>query len=160
MNFEGINLNDIVTEAVAMLQPHANSNRIIIRTSLSRSVPKVVADLRSIRQVVLNLVTNAIKFSPSNSQVIVSTVYESSGEVALRIRDTGTGMSENEIEEAMKPYNQLNNVAEKSNEGTGLGLPLTKALIEANRAYFDLESEPGKGTIAHVQFPIQRVLAD
>jgi len=137
-----------------------NSNRIIIRTSLSRAVPKVVADSRSIRQIILNLVSNAIKFSPTNSQVIVSTVYESNGEVALRIRDTGTGMSEAEIEEALKPFQQVHGSTDERNEGTGLGLPLTKALVEANRALFDLESEPGQGTIAHVQFPTQRVLAD
>ena len=160
LEFEAVDLNELVSETVALLQPQANGNRIIIRTSLSRAVPKVVADSKSIRQIILNLVSNAIKFSPTNSQVIVSTVYESNGEVALRIRDTGHGMSETEIEDALKPFHQVHNISEERNEGTGLGLPLTKALVEANRALFDLESEPGQGTIAHVQFPTQRVLAD
>ncbi len=160
LEFEAVDLNELVSETVALLQPQANGNRIIIRTSLSRAVPKVVADSRSIRQIILNLVSNAIKFSPTNSQVIVSTVYESNGEVALRIRDTGEGMNEKEIEDALKPFHQVHGVSEQRNEGTGLGLPLTKALVEANRALFDLESEPGQGTIAHVQFPTQRVLAD
>ena len=160
LTFDAVDLNTVVSEAVSMLQAQANENRIIVRTSLSRAVPKVVADERSVRQVVLNLVTNAIKFSSSNSQVIVSTVYESNGEVALRIRDAGPGMSEAEIEEAMKPYHQLSRIKSENTRGTGLGLPLTKALVEANRAYFDLESEPGAGTIVHVQFPVQRVLAD
>lgn len=160
LSFEAVELNQIVAETVALLQPQANSNRIIIRTSLSRAVPKVVADPRSIRQIILNLVSNAIKFSPPNSQVIVSTLYESNGEVAMRVRDTGDGMTKREIEEAMKPFNQLHSVSERAGEGTGLGLPLTKALVEANRALFDLESEPGTGTIAHVQFPTQRVLTD
>ena len=158
--FEAVDLNQVVAETVALLQPQANGNRIIIRTSLSRAVPKVVADTRSIRQIILNLVSNAIKFSPANSQVIVSTVYESNGEVALRVRDTGEGMTAAEINDAMKPFHQVHGVSEKSSEGSGLGLPLTKALIEANRALFDLESEPGRGTIAHMQFPTQRVLAD
>ena len=160
LEFEAVDLNEVVAESVALLQPQANGNRIIIRTSLSRAVPKVVADSRSIKQIILNLVSNAIKFSPMNSQVIVSTVYENNGEVALRIRDTGNGMSESEIKEALKPFHQVHTVGEERNEGTGLGLPLTKALVEANRALFDLESEPGQGTIAHVQFPTQRVLAD
>ncbi len=160
LEFEAVDLNELVAESVAILQPQANTNRIIIRTSLSRSVPKVVADIRSIRQIILNLVSNAIKFSPTNSQVIVSTVYESNGEVALRIRDTGNGMSEAEIEEALKPFHQIHTTGQNRNEGSGLGLPLTKALVEANRALFDLESDPGQGTIAHVQFPTQRVLAD
>ncbi|MEM8650696.1 MAG: PAS domain S-box protein [Pseudomonadota bacterium] len=158
--FEAVDLNQIIAETVALLQPQANSNRIIIRTSLSRAVPKVVADIRSIRQIVLNLVSNAIKFSNPNSQVIVSTVYDHNGEVTLRIRDTGEGMTPSEVEEALKPFHQVHSVSERSGEGTGLGLPLTKALIEANRAVFDLESERGSGTIAHVRFPTQRVLAD
>ncbi len=160
LSFDAVDLNAIVSEAVAMLQAQANENRIIVRTSLSRAVPKVVADERSVKQVVLNLVNNAIKFSMFNSQVIVSTVYESNGEVALRVRDTGPGMSDEEIEEALKPYHQVKRTQNENYKGTGLGLPLTKALVEANRAYFDLESEPGNGTVVHVQFPVQRVLAD
>jgi len=160
LSFEAVDLNNIVSETVALMQPQANVNQIIIRTSLSRAVPKVVADARSMRQIVMNLVSNAIKFTGHNGQVVVSTVYESNGEVALRIRDTGIGMSTEELKDAMKPFHQIPGVSEKRGKGTGLGLPLTKALVEANRAHFDLESELDKGTIAHVQFPTQRVLAD
>lgn len=160
LSYESVDLNLIARETVALLQPQANSQRIIIRTSLSRAVPNVVADVRSIRQIIMNLVSNAIKFSPPNSQVIVSTTYETNGEVGLRIRDTGNGMSEKELKLALEPYTQIANEHAGKNAGTGLGLPLTKALVEANRAYFDLESTPGEGTIAHVQFPSPRVLAD
>ncbi len=160
LTYEAVDLNQLVSETVALLQPQANAERIIIRTSLSRAVPRVVADARSIRQIILNLVSNAIKFTPANGQVIVSTVYEGNGEVVMRVRDTGRGMTEREIEHAMKPFHQVNVTDERRGQGTGLGLPLTKALVEANRAYFDLESTPGEGTIAHVHFPTQRVLAD
>ncbi|MCP4185751.1 MAG: PAS domain-containing protein [Hyphomicrobiales bacterium] len=160
LSFEAVDLNQIVGETVALLQPQANGNRVLIRTSLSRAVPKVVADTRSIRQIVLNLVSNAIKFTDANGQVIVSTVYESNGEVALRVRDTGHGMSEEDISIALKPFRQLNAISETRGQGTGLGLPLTKALVEANKAYFDIESVPEEGTIVLIQFPTQRVLAD
>jgi PAS domain S-box-containing protein len=160
LTYEAVDLNQLVSETVALLQPQANAERIIIRTSLSRAVPRVVADARSIRQIILNLVSNAIKFTPANGQVIVSTVYEGNGEVVLRVRDTGRGMTEREIEHAMKPFHQVHVTDERRGQGTGLGLPLTKAPVEANRAYFDLESTPGEGTIAHVHFPTQRVLAD
>ncbi len=158
--FEAVDLNKLVGETVALLQPQANGSRVLIRTSLSRAVPKVVADARSIRQIVLNLVSNAIKFTDANGQVIVSTVYEGNGEVALRVRDTGRGMSEEEVEIAMKPFRQINSISETHGQGTGLGLPLTKALVEANKAFLDIESEPNEGTIVHIQFPTQRVLAD
>lgn len=160
LSFEAVDLNKIVAETVALLQPQANGNRVLIRTSLSRAVPNVVADARSIRQIVLNLVSNAIKFTDANGQVIVSTVYEGNGEVALRVRDTGRGMSKEEVVIALKPFRQLNAISETRGHGTGLGLPLTKALVEANKAYLDIESEPGEGTIIHIQFPTQRVLAD
>lgn len=161
LSFEAVDLNKIVSETIALMQPQANSQRIIIRTSLSRAVPKVVADARAMRQIIMNLVSNAIKFSQRNGQVIVSTVYESNGEVALRIRDTGIGMSESELKDAMEPFHQIPGTGRDTRgEGTGLGLPLTKALVDANRAHFDLESATGQGTIAHVQFPTQRVLAD
>ena len=158
LSFESVDLNKIVGETVALLQPQANGERILIRTSLSNAVPNVVADARSIRQIVLNLVSNAIKFTQSNGQVIVSTVYEGNGEVALRVRDTGRGMSKDEVIIALKPFRQINTVGD-TQKGTGLGLPLTKALVEANKAHIDIESEPGEGTIIHVQFPSQRVLA-
>ncbi|MEE9356260.1 MAG: ATP-binding protein, partial [Methylococcaceae bacterium] len=158
LSFESVDLNKIVGETVALLQPQANGERILIRTSLSNAVPNVVADARSIRQIVLNLVSNAIKFTQSNGQVIVSTVYEGNGEVALRVRDTGRGMSKDEVIIALKPFRQISTVGD-TQKGTGLGLPLTKALVEANKAHIDIESEPGEGTIIHVQFPSQRVLA-
>ena len=160
LSFEAVDLNRIVGETVALLQPQANGNRVLIRTSLSRAVPKVVADARSIRQIVINLVSNAIKFTDANGQVIVSTVYEGNGEVALRVRDTGRGMSNEEVAIALKPFRQVNTISETRGQGTGLGLPLTKALVEANKAYLDIDSEPGEGTIVHIQFPTQRVLAD
>lgn len=160
LSYEAVDLNQLAAETVALLQPQANNKRILIRTSLSRAVPKVVADARSVRQIILNLVSNAINHSPKNSQVIVSTTFEANSEVGLRIRDTGEGMSEEEIQRALQPFTQVGSSNKAGHTGSGLGLPLTKALIEANRAYFELESTPGEGTIAHIQFPSQRVLAD
>ena len=162
LTYEAVDLNRVAAETVALLQPQANAKRVIIRTSLSRAVPKIVADLRSMRQIIVNLLSNAIKYSPANSQIIVSTTFETNGEVALRVRDTGPGMSKEELARALEPFGRLDKLQEDGtkSKGTGLGLPLTKALVEANRAYFELESEEGEGTIAHVQFPAQRVLAD
>jgi len=160
LDFDACDLNNIVSETVALTQPAANKDRIIIRTSLSAVVPKVVADPRSIRQIVLNITSNAIKYTKQGGQVIVSTVYDENGEVVLRIRDTGVGMSEIELARAMKPFQQVGNVREAHRQGTGLGLPLTKALVEANRARFHIESTPDEGTLVEIHFPIQRVLAD
>jgi PAS domain S-box-containing protein len=159
LNFEAVALNEIVMECVAMMQPQANRERIIIRTSLSSQVPSIVADPRSIRQIVLNLVSNAVKFTLAGGQVIVSTALEERGEVTLRIRDTGIGMSEKDVETALMPFRQVASAAKHRSDGTGLGLPLTKALVEANRAAFLIDSAVGQGTLIRVTFPSTRVLA-
>ena len=160
LDFSEVKLNDIIAEGVALTQPQANRDHIIIRTSLSGAVPPVVADPRSVRQIILNLVSNAIKYTKSGGQVIVSTVFEETGEVVLRVRDTGIGMSESEITTALMPFRRVQTIAHHQGEGTGLGLPLTKALVEANRAQFSIESTPGEGTLVEIYFPSTRVLTE
>ena len=158
LRFEAVALGDIMAECVAMMQPQANRERIIIRSSLPTGIPPVVADPRSVRQVMLNLLSNAIKFTPSGGQVIVSTTLEDSGEVVMRVRDTGYGMTEKELQTAMEPFRQLHTTRSRGG-GTGLGLPLTKALVEANRAVLRIDSTVGQGTLVTVTFPVTRVLA-
>jgi PAS domain S-box-containing protein len=157
--FESVAVNEIIQECVALMQPQANRERIIIRTSLSAGVPNVVADERSLRQILLNLLSNAVKFTGAGGQVIVATALEDNGEVTLRIRDTGIGMSEKDIETALKPFRQVGPKGRGRGEGTGLGLPLTKALVEANRATFAIDSAPNQGTLVKITFPTTRVLA-
>ncbi|MBA5778340.1 PAS domain S-box protein [Stappia sp. F7233] len=158
LTFEAVSANDIIRECVALMQPQANRDRVIIRASLPASVPNIVADGRSVRQIVLNLLSNAIKFNQPGGQVIVSSALEDSGEVVLRVRDTGVGMSAKDLQAAMEPFRQLH--TSRHGGGTGLGLPLTKALVEANRASFRIDSEPNHGTLIEITFPPQRVLAE
>ncbi|QLF69423.1 PAS domain S-box protein [Peteryoungia desertarenae] len=161
LDFTSVGLNETVQGAVSIIQPQANSQRVIIRTALSQSVPNIVADPRSIKQIVLNILANAIRFTPSGGQIIVSTSYETNGSVTLRIRDTGVGMSRAELEQAMKPFRQVSSGTPRNRgDGTGLGLPLTKAMVDANRAHFQISSAPNEGTLVEVTFPSPRVLAD
>jgi len=156
LSFAGVDLNDIARQCMAIMQTQANRERIIIRTSLFPELPQVVADTRSIRQIVLNLLSNSIKFTPPGGQVIVSTQLAEDGEVLLRVRDTGVGMSEAEVAMAMEPFRQLSTTT----PGSGLGLPLTKALTEANRARFTVKSGVNAGTLVEIAFPASRVLAN
>ncbi len=160
MNYEAVSLNEALGEAVAIVQPQANRDRVIIRSSMASRLPEVVADLRSIRQIALNLLSNAIRYTPAGGQVIVSTSYEPSGNVMVKVRDTGVGMATAEIEQALKPFKQINALKRPRGDGTGLGLPLTKAMVEANRARFAISSTPGEGTLVEITFPSTRVLAD
>ena len=158
LKFSAVSTNDVISECVALMQPQANRERVIIRASLPESVPNVVADPRSLRQIVLNLLSNAIKYNKSGGQVILSTALESNGEVALRVRDTGTGMTAKQLAAALEPFRQLHTASRGG--GTGLGLPLTKALVEANRASFHIDSTPDQGTLVEIVFPTQRVLSE
>jgi PAS domain S-box-containing protein len=158
LNFSAVSTNDVINECVALMQPQANRERVIIRASLPDSVPDVVADPRSLRQIILNLLSNAIKYNRSAGQVILSTALESNGEVVLRVRDTGTGMTAKQLAAALEPFRQLHTASRGG--GTGLGLPLTKALVEANRASFHIDSTPDQGTLVEIIFPTQRVLSE
>lgn len=168
MQFEAVSLNDAIGEAIALMQPQANRERVIIRSSFQSNLPDIVADARSIKQVALNLLSNAVRFTATGGQVIVSTNYELNGDVVMRVRDTGVGMTKAEIEQALKPFRQVNTMQRRQaesakdwrNEGTGLGLPLTKAMVEANRAQFAIDSTPGQGTVVEIVFPPTRVLAE
>ncbi|MDF2813776.1 MAG: sensor histidine kinase, partial [Microvirga sp.] len=156
LSFTSVNLNDLVSSCFTLLQPQAARDRIVMRTSFAAKLPPVVADDRSVRQIVLNLVSNAIKFTDAGGQVIVSTALTDRGEVAFRVRDTGIGMNSEEVEAALEPFRQL--ATSRKRGGTGLGLPLTKALVEANRGALQISSQPNEGTLVEVIFPPTRVL--
>jgi len=154
--FEPVNLNDLTQQTVALLQPQASRERIIIRTALTPELPTVVADARSVRQIVLNLLSNSIKFTGAGGQVILSTARTDHGEAVLRVRDTGIGMSDKDIATALEPFRQLATAASTDSHGSGLGLPLTKALVEANSARFSIKSAVNAGTLVEIVFPAVR----
>ena len=156
LNFTAVDVGEIVEDCAASLQPLAKRARIVLRTSLAPDLPTAVADPRRLKQVLLNLLTNAIKFTNEGGQVIVSGSMVD-GELRLRVRDNGVGMAKDEIAFAMQPFHQLD-TAPRKQTGTGLGLPVTKALVDANRARLVLTSEPQIGTSADVIFPAERLL--
>ncbi|MBC8020831.1 MAG: HAMP domain-containing histidine kinase [Methyloceanibacter sp.] len=155
LNFTAVEVPEIVEDCAASLQPLAKRARILLRTSLAPDLPTVVADPRRLKQILLNLLTNAIKFTKEGGQVIVSGTMIA-GELRVRVRDNGVGMTKDEIAFAMQPFHQLD-TAPRKQTGTGLGLPVTKALVDANRARLVLTSEPGIGTSADVIFPAERL---
>ncbi|CAN7284748.1 ATP-binding protein [Bosea sp. LjRoot90] len=157
LDFGSVNLNEIALSAVNLLQPEAQRGRVVLRSGLAPKLPPVVADERSLRQIVINLLSNAVKFTDAGGQVIVSTALGDQGEAILRVRDTGIGMDDDEIKLALEPFRQVPTT--RKSGGTGLGLPLTKALVEANRAALTITSVKKEGTLVEVTFPPQRVLA-
>jgi PAS domain S-box-containing protein len=149
--FTNQNLNEMVESCVTVMQPKANRERIIIRTSLAQALPPVVADGRVLRQITMNLIGNSIHLANPAGQVIVSTALSDFGEVVLRVRDTGPGLNDNEVAAALEPF-RTPPPTDKASEASGVSLSLTKALVEANRAQFNLKSAANSGTLVEVVF--------
>jgi PAS domain S-box-containing protein len=149
--FANQNLNDVVESCVAVMQPQANRERIIIRTSLAHALPPVVADARALRQIALNLIGNSMHLANAGGQVIVSTALSDFGEVLLRLRDTGLGLNDNEVAAAMEPF-RTQAPSDQASDSSGVSLSLTKALVEANRGQFHIKRVPHSGTLIEVVF--------
>jgi PAS domain S-box-containing protein len=149
--FTNQNLNELVESCVAVLQPQANRERIIIRTSLAHMLPPVIADARALRQITLNLIGNSIHLANAGGQVIVSTALSDFGEVMLRVRDTGHGLNDNEVAAALQPLRT--SAPSDRAESSAVSLSLTKALVEANRAKFQIKTGGRSGTLIEIVFP-------
>jgi signal transduction histidine kinase len=145
-----LDLNEIVGHCVALMQPQAQRARVVMRSAPAAALPPVVADARSVRQMLFNLVANSLKFTPAGGQVIVSTSLHEQCEAVLRVRDTGKGMSADQIHATMEAGQRWDGLPGRNG---GLGLLLTKALAEANGATFRLASTPGSGTLVEIAFP-------
>jgi signal transduction histidine kinase len=159
LNFASVDLGEVAEHAIKMLQEQATAARVVIRKIMPPELPNVVADLRSMRQIMLNLLSNALKFTDPGGQVIVSAQMTGGGELKLRVKDTGIGMNAEQVRDALEPFRRVSTEGREA-PGTGLGLPLTRALAEANRTRFEIASEPRKGTMVEITFPTTRVLAE
>ena len=149
--FANQNLNELVESCVTVMQPQANRERIIIRTSLAHTLPPVVADARALRQIAMNLIGASIHLAKAGGQVIVSTALSDFGEVVLRVRDTGRAMNNNEVAAALEPF-RMHSPSEHGSDASAVSLSLTKALVEANRAQFHIRPGPHSGTLIEVVF--------
>jgi PAS domain S-box-containing protein len=159
LDFMAVSLEEVADYALNLLKDEAGAAGVILRKSLPANLPRVVGDQKTLRQIIINLISNGIKYSNAGGEVLISAAIAGKGALTLRIKDTGIGMSETEVEEVLKPYGRVEN-ASRQRQGTGLGLPLTRSLVEANRAKFSISSKSGEGTLVEILFPGPRVLAE
>lgn len=117
----------------------------------------LLVDRSKLRQILINLISNAVKFTPDHGRVRIAVELEEGGECTLSVQDSGIGMSEEEIAQAVQPFSQAQNGLNRSFEGTGLGLPITKALVSLHSGKLKIESGRGVGTLVQVTFPADRV---
>ncbi len=157
LNETGFDLRDVIEQALAMVQPRAAKAQISLRRVLVDDPPQVWADERKIKQVLLNLLSNAVKFTPAGGKVTVELLWDGT-RPGFAVIDTGIGISEEDISQVMQPFNQVDSSFNRKFEGTGLGLPLAKSMVELHGGELSVDSRPGAGTRMTVRLPQERTL--
>ncbi|MDE2228040.1 MAG: PAS-domain containing protein [Alphaproteobacteria bacterium] len=153
LRLESAALAPIVDEAVRLVAPRAEAAGLTLVQDIAADMPPVRVDLTRIRQVLLNLLSNAIKFTPADGTVTI-TARPGAGAVEIAVGDTGIGMAAADIPKALEPFGQIANAMTRAHEGTGLGLPLSKSLVELHGGQFSIKSAPGQGTTVTVTLPV------
>ena len=155
---EPVRLMDIVEDCHRLLKLRAEGKGIQVIEEFDNHLPQLWIDERAVRQICLNLVSNALKFTPRGGEVILNVRAGPNGSQIMSVRDNGPGIPKEEIPKVMQVFGQGSLAHQNAEGGTGLGLPIVKNLIELHGGSFDLQSEMRKGTEAIVTFPKQRVL--
>jgi signal transduction histidine kinase len=147
-----------VAHCVRMIGGRAHEAGVLVSNELTADLPRLRADPVRFKQIALNLLSNAVKFTPGPGSVRIFAQLGRDGSFALAISDTGIGMSPDELEIAMQPFRQIDSDLARKHEGTGLGLPLTKALVELHDGVLQIRSNKGRGTEVSVVLPPERVV--
>jgi signal transduction histidine kinase len=156
---EVFDVAEIIAEVIRLLGDKAGRAGVTVGTAVQPGLPQIRADKSKLRQILLNLLSNAIKFTPNIGRITVSARRSGSGGLAFSVKDTGIGIPTDQLEHVMEAFVQLGNVLTRTHHGSGLGLPLCKALIEMHDGFMVVESEEGNGTCVTVSLPGQRVIA-
>ena len=155
-----VNLLEIGYEVIRMLRQSLLTARVALKLDIREALPHIRADEQQVRRVLVNLLSNAIKFTPAGGGITLSARENDAGGIEMSVRDTGIGIPEDKIAKVMEPFEQVENSFTRTRAGTGLGLPLTKAMVEAHGGTLTLSSVYGKGTCACVCIPAQRVVRE
>jgi len=154
-----IDVERVVHSAVRLVASRAKLGKLRLDIHIPPDLPLLRGEERAIKQIVTNLLTNAIKFTPEGGTVTLEARTDGFGRMAIVISDTGIGIAPEDISIALAPFGQIESALSRKNQGTGLGLPLTKALVELHDGVLDLHSEVGHGTTVTVLLPANRVFS-
>ncbi|SRR5579875_117216 len=154
---EVVDVAQLIQSSIRMVARRAATQNIQLAQAIEPGVHSVRGDERRLRQIVLNLLTNAVKFTPAGGSVSVRAAIEHR-QLVIEVRDTGVGIAESDLPIVLEPFGQVDNAFNRSGGGTGLGLPLTKKLVELHGGAFAIESVPNQGTVVRVTLPADRVI--
>ena len=146
-------VSEVLSACMTLLKIRAVDAGVTLVDEIDKGLPTIIGDPVKLRQIFSNLISNAVKFTPGGGTVVVCAKIQNSGELYVSISDSGCGMSEEEIEIALSPFGQVQSNFDRQYEGTGLGLPIAKALTELHSGTFEILSEKEKGTSVRVTLP-------
>lgn len=155
---ESVSIANVVEDCRHLLSLRAKNRSLTVTESIEPDLPRIWADERAIRQVTLNLLTNAIKFTPQGGTITIKVGWTASGGQYISIRDTGPGIPPEEIPVIMSSFGRGSLAQKNADEGSGLGLPIVKGLIELHGGTFTIKSEVRVGTEVIVVLPPERVI--
>ncbi|HEV7367627.1 ATP-binding protein [Arenibaculum sp.] len=155
---EAVSLGDVMDACRRLVRDRAQDQGVDVHAEAAATLPRVFADPTRIKQVVLNLLSNAVKFTPAGGRIVLAARVEAGGGVVLTVADTGIGMAPESVEVALQPFRQIENAFNRRHQGTGLGLPLAKRMIELHGGTLVIASTLGEGTTVEVRLPASRVL--
>lgn len=145
-----------VIDAALMLIGHPSRTSQDLHLDVPADLPRVRADERAVTQILVNLLSNAAKFTARDGSIRVSVACGAGGALGITVRDTGIGMRPEDIPVALTPFRQIDSRIARNYEGTGLGLPIVAALMRLHSGELRIESEPGRGTSVTIMFPAER----
>jgi signal transduction histidine kinase len=156
---ETVEIDQIVQSSVRLIKERAETGGLSLSVTVAPDLPEMFADERKLKQIFLNLLTNAVKFTPEVGRVTINADNDGQGGISVSVADTGIGMSNDEIPKALTPFGQIDSALTRKVDGTGLGLPLTKALIELHGGWLEIQSAKGVGTNAIAHLPLMKKVA-
>jgi PAS domain S-box-containing protein len=154
-----VSLPAIIDHCATLVRSVAQAGGVALKVDCSPALPELFADERALKQVLLNFLSNAIKFTPEGGQVTARISQTEIGGIRIAISDTGIGMSEAEIAIALSPFGQVDSRLSRKHKGTGLGLPISQSLIQLHGGELTIESAPNMGTTMVATFPASRIVS-
>jgi signal transduction histidine kinase len=153
-----IPLGAMIDDCLTLVRGRADSGKVRLSRTIAPAAATLRGDARAIKQILLNFLSNAVKFTPEGGAVSVATALAADGDLCLIVRDSGIGMKPAEIAIALSPFGQIDSHLARKHQGTGLGLPICKSLMELHGGSIEIQSEPHVGTTLTARFPAARVV--
>jgi len=160
LSTEIYSLRELIDACTVLIEPRTREKKQILEIKADSDLPQVPIDVRRIKQVLINLLSNAHKFTPEGGRIVLVATRAPDGGATVAVADSGIGMNEKQLAYAMTPFGQVQSSYARGHEGTGLGLPIAAALARLHGGEFHVHSEPGKGTTVFFTLPPMRHASD